>query len=105
MEETNKFWSESELLELYINCMKFWGLEKQLRMTQEECAELIIAVSHFIRGRENSMEDLIEELADAQLMINQITHYVGKDKVNEVIYMKADRVKEELEKTRCEYNE
>lgn len=93
---------ESELLALYDECMTFWGLERQLRMTQEECGELIIAVSHFIRGRESGLEDLIEELADVQLMINQIIRHVGEDKVKAVIDIKSDYVKRELEKEKGE---
>jgi NTP pyrophosphatase (non-canonical NTP hydrolase) len=96
----NKVWNENELLELYTNCMKFWGLEKQLRMTQEECSELVLAISHFIRGREGGLENLIEELADAQLMINQITYYVGKDKVRAVMDIKSNYVKRKLEEAK-----
>ena len=88
---------EKDLLKLYDDCMEFWGIERQLRMTQEECAELILAASHFIRGREDGLEKLIEELGDAQLMISQITRYVGEDKVKDIIDVKSDYVLEKLQ--------
>jgi NTP pyrophosphatase (non-canonical NTP hydrolase) len=93
---------ENELLALYDDCMAFWGLERQLRMTQEECGELIIAISHFIRGREDGLEDLVEELADTQLMINQIIHHVGEGKVKSIIDIKSDYVKRKLEEAKEE---
>ena len=48
-----------ELKVLFDECIEFWGLEKQLRMLQEECGELIVAISHFIRERPGSIENLI----------------------------------------------
>jgi NTP pyrophosphatase (non-canonical NTP hydrolase) len=84
--------------------MDFWGLRRQLRMTQEECGELIIAISHFIRGRKNSIDNLIEELADTQLMLNQIIHHVGEDKVKAIIDIKSDYVKRKLEEAKEKAN-
>jgi len=89
---------ESELLALYDECMTFWGLEKQLRMVQEECSELILAVSHYLRGRKGSHENLIEELADVRLITDQIIHHFGKHEVMCVIDVKSDMVKDKLEK-------
>jgi NTP pyrophosphatase (non-canonical NTP hydrolase) len=96
--------NEDDLLKLYDECMEFWGLERQLRMTQEECGELIIAISHFIRGRKNSIDNLIEELADTQLMLNQIIHHVGEDEVKKIIDIKSDYVKRKLEEAKEKAN-
>lgn len=53
-----------------------WGYAAQLGVLQEECAELIAAVSHIRRGREGAMRELIEELVDAHIMIHQIEAYL-----------------------------
>ena len=47
-----------------------FGSENQLRMLQEECAELIVAVSKYFRY--NTTEELIEEGVDVELMLAQL---------------------------------
>jgi len=89
---------EKDLQKLYNECMYFWGFEKQARMVQEECAELILATSHVLRGREAAVENMIEEVADVYLMVNQMIAYFGKDAVMKVVDFKSDRVKDKLEK-------
>ena len=81
-----------ELQVLYDECVEFWGPERQLRMLQEECGELVVAISHFLRERPGGLENLTEELADVKLMGDQITSYIGKDRVMEVLDRKSDRV-------------
>lgn len=95
---------EKDLLELYKDCVDFWGIERQVRMMQEECAELILAGSHYLRGRKTGEEEIIEELADAQLMINQIKQYVGEDKVKHMMDIKSDYIKGKLESRKNEHN-
>lgn len=92
--------SKKDLLKLYDDCMDFWGLRRQLRMTQEECGELVIAVSHYIRGRNNGLENLIEELADVTLMVSQITRYVGEDKVKAVMDVKSEYINKKLQEAK-----
>ena len=63
-----------------------YGTESQLNILQEECAELIQAVSKYRRGE--SIDLLAEEIADVEIMIAQIKYllclntladiYVGK---------------------------
>jgi len=90
--------AENDLKNLYEDCMDFWGLEKQLRAVQEECAELILAVSHYLRSRKTGHENLIEELADVRLITDQIIHHFGKHEIECVIDVKSDMVKEKLER-------
>lgn len=49
-----------------------FGIKNQLDMLQEECAELIVAISHYKRGRPGSSINLSEEIADVHIMMNQI---------------------------------
>lgn len=49
-----------------------WGLNAQLDMLQEECGELIASVGRYKRRRESSFTQMMEELADVEIMIAQI---------------------------------
>ena len=89
---------KKELEKLYEDCIEFWGLEKQARIAQEECGELITAVSHYFRGREGAPSKLVEEIADVYLILNQLISYFGEDWIMEIVDLKSDRVKEKLEK-------
>ena len=93
---------EKELQKLYKDCMNFWGFEKQARVVQEECAELIVATSHILRGRKGSYKKMIEEVADVYLMVQQMMIYFGKDQVMDVVDFKSDRVKAKLERYKKE---
>lgn len=55
----------------------FYGTGAQLDMLQEECAELIQAVSKFKRRGSKATEQLAEEIADVELMILQIMYLTG----------------------------
>jgi len=94
-----------ELNKLYEDCMEFWGFEKQARMVQEECAELIIATSHVLRGRENSVKDMIEEIADVYLMLNQMIVYFGEKPIMDVVDFKSNRVRDKLNMYKEKLNE
>ena len=48
-----------------------WGKEAQMRQTMEEAAELIVALNKIIRNT-GRIEDLAEEIADVQLMCEEM---------------------------------
>jgi len=56
---------------LYIHAIEKWGKQAQFIMVQEECMELILAVSRYIRDRVASSA-VLEEVADVSLMIEQL---------------------------------
>lgn len=54
-----------------------YGIDKQLAKTQEECAELIQAISKFklaetAQDHVSGMQKITEEMADVLIMLNQI---------------------------------
>lgn len=55
-----------------------YGLDSQLRILQEECAELIQAASKYLRAQEagkpiaQSKAALLEEVADVMIMVEQV---------------------------------
>jgi len=56
--------------DLYKRAIELWGSVSQYRQLQEECAELIAAINQFDRGR-ISLDELAEEVADVEIMIEQ----------------------------------
>lgn len=61
--------------ERLIRIADHYGLESQLDMLQEECAELIQAASKY---RRNSSADIMEEIADVYIMLDQIVYLLDK---------------------------
>jgi NTP pyrophosphatase (non-canonical NTP hydrolase) len=59
--------------QLYARAEAKWGAESQFLMLAEEAAELSAAVIHFLRG--GDIDELLEEIADVQIMIEQIKHH------------------------------
>lgn len=59
-----------------------YGKESQLDILQEECAELVQAVSKYRRG--GSYHLIMEEMADVKIMIEQI-EYLNSDTENQLI--------------------
>lgn len=83
---------------LYQKALSEFGLERQLRMVQEECAELIVAVSKVIRepGDEKRIAGLIEEAADVQIMCGQLAMIYGKDRIDAMMLKKHYRLRKRL---------
>ena len=50
-------------------------------MLVEECAELIVAVNHYDRGK-ITIEDLFSEVADVEIMIGQMKTWIEDTTVN-----------------------
>lgn len=70
--------------ERLIRIADHYGLNSQLNILQEECAELIQAVSKYQRHDkfnsiiyENDKKHLAEEIADVEVMINQIKYMMN----------------------------
>ena len=90
---------------MYKKAVTFWGEGKQLRMVQEECAELILAVSHYLRKvasegtwDNSGLDNLIEETADVLNMVEQCRYIVGPERVDKVREEKLMRTMDKLKK-------
>lgn len=64
--------------EIFEAAMDKFGFDEQLRLLQEECAELIVAASHLHRDREGAMKNFIEELVDVNIMCGELQLYLDK---------------------------
>lgn len=70
----------ADLIAIYEASLAKWGVEGQYDQAIEECAELITALMHLRRQRNNE-EEVIAELADVTLMIGQLTYMFGPERV------------------------
>lgn len=55
-----------------------YGMESQIDILQEECAELVQAVSKYKRGKDDDFSHLLEEMADVTIMIQQVLYLLDK---------------------------
>ena len=83
--------------QVLLRAIKKYGGEPQMRMAMEECAELIVALSHHLRAR-CQIADVISEIADVEIMIEQLKlifdafDEVGRERTRKVerLRMKLD---------------
>jgi hypothetical protein len=81
--------------EILKRAIETYGEEHQLNKLQEECAELIAAISRY---RENPVEqenyiNVIEEAVDVETVLLQLLNYAFPDQVVEYIrYDKAEKI-------------
>lgn len=80
---------------IYLEAIARWGAESQLRMVQEECGELVAAINRFDRER-CGPESVAEEIADAQIMLEQASLIIGEGLVAAKKAEKLERLRERL---------
>ncbi len=69
-----------EEADLADRAVALWGKPSQLGMLVEECAELIVAVSHCgrdQRDKQASLDELVGEVADVEIMLEQVVRVLG----------------------------
>lgn len=63
---------------IYSKALDMWGEELQFGMLHEEMGELIVAINKVRRGK-GGIASVIEELADVEIMLEQIAYIFGID--------------------------
>lgn len=92
-----------EVSDVDINVLKDavirYGAKSQLRQLQEECAELIAAVNHCFRGRENASMEFLEDFVDVYIVMYQL-FISAKSPVDfyQMFAVKMSRLEERLSK-------
>ncbi len=76
---------------LYLLAALKWGELAQLDVAIEECAELMVKMSHVKRGRAHIMQ-IAEEVADVEIMMEQLRVMVGPNKVQQFRATKLARL-------------
>lgn len=83
---------------VYNKIREIFGDEKQIIQTIQEMAEFTKALTRYLLGifkDEDYAEiykECVEELADAQLMLNQMKDMFGQEQVERAMQMKLDRL-------------
>jgi methyl-accepting chemotaxis protein len=85
--------------------LETWGLDLQIIITVEELSELQKALCKFLRHKEKEcttiLESISEEIADVEVMINQIKMaFQNHDFVAQKKVEKLQKVSERLSKTK-----
>lgn len=76
------------------NAIERYGAEAQEGIAQEECAELIQAISKKHRGKPNN---IAEEIADVEIMLEQLKIINGcENEVKEIRKQKISRLQKNL---------
>jgi len=83
--------------ELYRRAITTWGEEAQRWMVVEEISEFLDTLAKAIRGRA-SRQELVDELADAQIMLEQIMilFSLSENEVEEAKRRKLERLESRL---------
>ena len=74
-----------------------FGPESQINMAIEECAELINALCKLRRDRVGTI-DVVTEIADVQIMCEQLAHMFGEQTVADERKRKIERLQKRLAK-------
>ena len=83
---------------ILLKAIEKWGVEAQLGMVQEECAELIVAINKLFRGSDGSKDQVIKELGDCMIMCYQVVEMFGEDEVQKSIDKKLEIIKSRIER-------
>jgi NTP pyrophosphatase (non-canonical NTP hydrolase) len=75
-----------------------WGVYAQLGIAQEECAELIQAISKYFRGDDPLMEHVEQEIADVIIIIEQLLLLVNSENVQNHINNKMERINKRMDR-------
>lgn len=94
--------NKSERIELYKKALEQWGIHPQVRMTFEECSELMDTLSKAYRKRATK-EDVITELADVSIIVEQMALLFGYEEYEEERERKLLKLQNKLEKSNHEY--
>lgn len=77
--------------ELYRTTIRTWGKEGQIDMFHEEVGELLSALNKYKRGRVKA-EEVITEIADVQIMVDQLAEMFGTINVRHEKLRKLSRL-------------
>jgi NTP pyrophosphatase (non-canonical NTP hydrolase) len=77
----------------------YYGLEAQLNQTSEELAELVVAINKYRRKGEEARQNLVEEIADVEIMIYQIKYLLGIDE-DDILKIKSEKAQRQVKRIR-----
>ena len=82
--------------ELCEQAVMAWGIDAQIDMAIEECAELIVALNHYRRGRIRE-EAVLSEVADVSILVEQMASLFGRADFKGIRTTKVNKLATRLE--------
>lgn len=73
--------------DIYHRALSLWGEKAQVGMVHEEIGELLQAMNKVLRGKDD-LNHLAEEIADCQIMLEQLAEIIGKTEEVFIIKMR-----------------
>lgn len=89
-------------MNIYEQAVAEWGIEAQIDMLKEECAEVILSICHMRRGRCGTRA-MIEEMVDVEIMLEQMRTVFPLDVWAEIKEKKLLRLAETLKKSEAKH--
>lgn len=89
--------SDAPSANIYKRAISTWGADVQQLIYIEEAAETIVAISHFSRDK-CTLDEVVGEFADLQIMLNQMIEMYGKGIFDKIFAQKLDALKTKLDK-------
>lgn len=83
--------------DIYGDAVKHFGKKHQVFVLIEEMGECIAAAAQLMNRDRDVEDEFIEELADVQIMINQMETVYGKDRINQAIHKKLKKLQGHLD--------
>ena len=83
---------EKKFLDKVVNT---FGKDNQLKVMQEEMAECVAAISHYLRGRDFAFMEMTEEMADVFVMLSQF-YLMYESEIHFHLERKMNRLRERL---------
>ena len=65
---------------IYKRALKAWGKEPQMLQVIEEMSELTKEILKNVNRKKNNLDEIIEETADVEIMLNQLKYCYGIEK-------------------------
>jgi len=69
--------TEEEEKQLCLEAFQTIGTQMQMVIAMEELAEMAVAISHLMRGRQGAAAELAEEIADVEMVCTSMRLLVG----------------------------
>ncbi|WP_049979346.1 hypothetical protein [Halolamina rubra] len=82
--------------DVYQEAIETWGEDVQVQIAIEEVNELGAELSRHLRGRGNSAA-ICEEIADVEIMLEQLRHVFGDSPVDTAKDAKLGRLRDRME--------
>lgn len=76
-----------------------YGVDLQMDMMVEECSELIQAICKYKRGRDDAAANICEEIADVQIVLDQMKLVFDNTAIFQAEEYKLTRLRDRVKKT------